>query len=113
MGITFLWIGILILKDPMYWSGYIQSWAMNLIPIPLEQTMLITAILDIAIGLAFLIDIATWIAALAGALHIGLVLVVAGIDAVTVRDIGLLTACIDLLWIGLPDRLRAKFAKRK
>ena len=65
LAITFLWIGVLIFKNPEAWGGYLQPWAVGLLPIPLAQAMIGTAILDIAIGAFLLIDFLPWLAALA------------------------------------------------
>jgi len=56
IAITFLWIGILILKQPEAWGGYITPWAMKLLPVPIEQAMMGTAVLDILIGALLLFD---------------------------------------------------------
>lgn len=96
MAITFLWIGILILKDPQGWGGYIQPWLVNLLPFSAKHIMLSTAMLDITIGILLLIDYLTWQASLIGALHLVTVLVASGINAITVRDIGLLAGCLSL-----------------
>ena len=104
LAITFLWIGILILKDPLAWGGYLAPWAANLLPIPLEQAMIGTAVLDIVIGIFLLIDVWTWLAALVGAIHLVIVLTISGINAITVRDIGLLAGVIALAvsaWPGI------------
>lgn len=96
MAITFLWIGILILKDPQGWGGYIQPWLVNLLPFSIRHIMLSTAILDITIGALLLIDFLTWQASIIGALHLVTVLAASGINAITVRDIGLLAGCLSL-----------------
>src|SRR3989344_170200 len=96
LGITFVWVGVLIFKEPQAWGGYLQPWAAGFLPIPLEQAMMGTAILDIVIGALFLIDCFTWLAALVGALHLITVLTVSGITDITVRDIGLLAGTVAL-----------------
>lgn len=105
LAITFLWIGILILKNPEAWSGYLQPWAAGLLPIPISQAMLGTAILDIIIGALLLVDFLTWLAALVGAIHLVIVLTVSGITDITVRDIGLLVATLALMIDSLPQKL--------
>lgn len=96
LGITFLWIGIMIWQHPEAWAGYIRPWAANLIPLPIIQTMRGTAILDIVIGAMLLVSWWSWLAALVGALHLITVLIVSGITDITVRDIGLLAGSIAL-----------------
>ncbi len=113
MGITFLWIGVLIFRDPEFWGGFLQPWALNLLPQSLEVTMIEIAILDIVIGVLFLIDSFVWVAGLLGALHMVIVLTVSGIDAITVRDIGLLGGCLALFWSDLPEFVCRKFKKQQ
>ncbi len=97
VAITFLWIGVLIFKDPQAWGGFLQPWAADLLPVPLEQAMIGTAILDILVGIILLSGFFVWIAALVGSIHLIIVLVTVGINDVTVRDIGLLAATLALL----------------
>lgn len=96
LSITFLWIGILILKDPQGWSGYIQPWLLDLLPLTPSHIMVSTAILDITVGTLLLIDKLTWQASLVGAAHLITILIASGINSITVRDIGLLAGCLSL-----------------
>ena len=57
LAVTFLWIGVLILRNPEAWGGYMRPWAAGLLPIPLAQAMTGTAILDIIIGVFLLINL--------------------------------------------------------
>lgn len=110
LAITFLWIGILIFKSPEGWSNFLEPWAAGLLPIPLKEAMIGTAILDIVIGALLLTDTFVWLAALVGAIHLVIVLAVSGITDVTVRDIGLLAGLVGLMLESLPpevaDRIR-------
>ena len=96
LAITFLWIGVLIFKNPESWGGYLQPWAAGLLPIPLSQAMMGTAILDIIIGAFLLLNFLPWLAALVAAIHLIIVLIVSGITDITVRDIGLLAGALAL-----------------
>mgnify|MGYP001558659262 CR=1 FL=1 len=109
LAITFLWIGILIFKNPESWGGYLQPWVYELLPIPLEQAMIGTAILDIIIGTFLLVDFLPWLAALVGAIHLVIVLTVSGITDITVRDIGLLVGALALMIDSLPQWMLNKF----
>ena len=102
LAITFLWIGILILKQPEAWGGYLQPWVINLLPIPIGEIMIGTAILDILIGVFLLFDFFVWIAALVGLIHLVIVLLVSGINDITIRDIGILAAITALVIDSLP-----------
>jgi len=106
LGITFLWIGVLIFRDPEAWGGYLLPWAAGILPIPLTQAMLGTALLDVVIGFLLLVDFYTWLAAGLAALHLAIVLAVSGITDITVRDIGLLAAALALLIESLPEKYK-------
>lgn len=101
LAITFLWIGVLILKEPEIWGGYIQPWAVALLPFSLKTTMLLTAVLDILVGFFLLIDYLAWLAALLGSLHLAVALIVSGINAITIRDIGLLAGTLSVFMYSL------------
>ena len=107
MAITFLWVGILILQSPEAWAGFIKPWVADLLITTPEKTMIGTAIFDIVVGFLLLIDFwAFWTSVLA-VIHLFLVLIVSGIDAITVRDIGLLAGALALvvdLWPGSFER---------
>ena len=100
--ITFLWIAVLIFKNPAEWGSFLQPWAADLLPVPLEQAMIGTAILDFLIGFFLLVDMLVLVSSLLGATHLLIVLITVGIDAVTVRDIGLLATTIALAFSAYP-----------
>lgn len=109
MGITFFWIGILILRDPVLWATFIQPWAVKFLIIPPEQFMIGVGVLDIIIGFLFLIDKFTWWVALAASFHFVGILVSSGITDITARDIGLLAGSIAiLLWVKQPSFIKLK-----
>ncbi len=103
LAVTFLWIGVLIFKQPEAWGGYLMPWAAGLLPVPIEQAMMGTAILDIIIGALLLFDFFVWFAALVGVIHLIIVLAVSGITDITVRDIGILATAIALMADSLPE----------
>lgn len=109
LGVTFLWIGVLIFKQPEAWGGYLQPWAAGLLPVPLSQVMIGTAILDIIIGFLFLVDTFTWLAALLAIFHLIIVLTVSGITDITVRDIAILAAALAVFLDSLPKNFLDKF----
>lgn len=106
MGITFAWIGILILRDPAAWTGFIKPWALDLLLTTPERTMIGTGIFDIVVGFFLLVDVWTFWASLLASLHLAIVLLVSGIDAITVRDIGLLTASLAMVMELWPSKKR-------
>lgn len=112
IAITFLWIGVLIFKNPESWGGYLEPWAINLLPLPLNQAMVGTAILDIIIGALLLIDILTWVAALLGAIHLIIVLTVSGITDITVRNIAIFSGLFAIIIDSWPQAILNKIAPK-
>ncbi|MEK7569414.1 MAG: hypothetical protein AAB500_00780 [Patescibacteria group bacterium] len=108
LAITFLWIGILILKQPEAWASYIAPWAAGLLPVSPVEAMQGTAVLDLAIGLLLLTDTWVWLAALIGALHLITVLAVSGITDITVRDIAIFAGAVALFVETRPKNLLIK-----
>ena len=108
LAITFLWIGLLILREPEVWGGYIAPWALDLMPIPIREAMIGTGIFDVAVGIFLLIDFWVWLVALVGAGHLVIVLVVSGINEGTVRDIAILAGAFALVVDSLPKNLTEK-----
>ncbi len=98
MGITFVYIGILIWQSPLSWGSFIQPWALKFLHFPLEQTMKVSAVFDVVIG-AWLF-FGTWarIAAFLAAAHLAVILVTTtgSFTSIIVRDIGLLAGCLAL-----------------
>jgi uncharacterized membrane protein YphA (DoxX/SURF4 family) len=108
LAITFIWIGVLIIMQPLAWGGYMQAWVSQLIPFATEPMMLVTGVLDIVIGALLALGVVIPFAAALGALHIAIVLVVSGVTDITVRDIGLLAASLALMLESLPEPLARK-----
>ncbi len=108
LGITFLWIGILILKNPSDWVDYINLWAANLSPISLEKIMIVNAIFNIFIGFLFLIDYLILPVSILASLNLIIILMVSGITEITVRDIAILSGLIALLIENLPLKIKNK-----
>lgn len=104
LAITFIWIGVLIIKDPIFWSGFLPSWILELSPLSATQLMMTTAVLDLIIGILFLVNVKVHIAALLASAHLVGILILSGIGDVTVRDIGLLGASLALLVETMPKR---------
>jgi uncharacterized membrane protein YphA (DoxX/SURF4 family) len=113
LAITFIWIAAFIFQAPEGWGSFIQPWAQHLLPIPLRQAMLATAVLDLLIGLLLLAGMWTWLAALVGAFHIATVLITVGINDVTVRDVGLLAATAALAIETTPSWILARMSWKR
>lgn len=104
LGITFIWVSVMIFQEPVFWSGFIDPWAASLMPLSLETMMNITAGLDLLIGLLLIADKWTWIVSLVASLHLLAIIIGSGIDTITVRDIGLFGASGALSLISAPTK---------
>ncbi|HEY4715336.1 MAG TPA: hypothetical protein VIH31_02425 [Candidatus Paceibacterota bacterium] len=109
LAITFLWVGILIFKNPVAWGQMVQPWALALLPVSLKSAMLMNAVLDVLVGIFLLIDVQVLWASLLGALHLLIVLIVVGINGITTRDIGLLAGALALFVNAMPEAWIQKF----
>lgn len=95
IGFVFAWIGLDILRHPGAWIGYVPL----TLPFGLtrEVALQLNGIVDIALGLLFLTDKLPKIAAAVAALHLLAIIVLHGINAVLIRDVGLLGVAVALL----------------
>ncbi len=95
LGIVFLWIGIDIVRHPDSWIGYLPA----SIPFGIERTVAlkINAIFDIALGALLIVRWWPKIAAILAIGHLIGIIATQGIDAVIIRDVGLLGSALALL----------------
>lgn len=105
LGITFLWIGIDMVRFPQNWIGYLPA----TIPFGLsrENALQGNALFDIGIGALLLLNKLPRGTSLFATLHLAGILVVNGIDGVLVRDVGLFGAALALFF--WPHHRRRKF----
>lgn len=96
LGITFLWIGVLIFKHPEAWGQALQPWAAGLLPIDLRTAMMQTAIFDIVVGFFLLVEFKPAFFSFLALLHLATVITVVGITGITARDIGLAAMALAL-----------------
>lgn len=99
LGLTFLLIGIDILRHGDMWLGYVP----DSLPfgIPREMGLKLSGMFDILLGALLVVRMFPKVVAGLAALHLAGVLISYGLDAVTVRDVGLLGAVLALLvWPG-------------
>lgn len=106
IAITFLWISVLIFKQPESWGGMLQPWAASLLPIPLRDVMMGVAGLDFAVGFFLLVNKFTIIFAALGFVHVATLLIIVGINAITVRDIAIGAGLLALVFASWPESKR-------
>lgn len=95
LGIVFLWIGIDMVRHPDTWIGYLPG----TLPFGFSRSLFLTgnAILDSIIGIFLLLNFFPRIVAAIAVLHLLGILIVHPIDAVLIRDVGLLGTALALL----------------
>ena len=104
LGITFLWVGVLIFREPETWGKLLQPWTLGILAVPLKTAMIQTAIMDFLIGFFLLVDRFTFLFLLLALAHLILVIIVVGITAGTVSDIGLAAGALALVFAFWPKR---------
>ncbi len=95
LGLTFLWIGVDILRHPSLWIGYVPE---NLLfSLPRETVLRANGLFDVLVGLALIAQFLPKLAALLATVHLAGIVATSGIGAVLIRDVGLLGAALALL----------------
>lgn len=88
--ITFFGVGVFIIKDPEAWLGYIKPWALAISPFSPKTAVLLAGVFDILVSFLLFFNYAGRLAAFFASLHLIVVLLVSGVNPVTVRDIAIL-----------------------
>ncbi len=109
LAVTFIWIGYMVLQNPAGWGKSIQPWALQVLPDPVENFMVLTGFFDIAIGIMLLINPLVGIGSALGALHLAGVVLGISSSGIIARDLGLLGACLALAIETFPWSLVDKF----
>lgn len=113
LGITFVWLGYQIWLEPLAWGSFMLPWAQELLPRPLEEFMKMTAIIDIVIGIWFIVGWKIWIPALLASAHLfGVLITTTGsLQLAISRDVGLLAGTLAILADTLPASIKRRFIK--
>lgn len=95
LGLVFAWIGVDILRHPETWLGFVPS----TLPLGItrEVGLKLNGVLDVALGLFLIADKFPKITAAVASLHLVGILATQGINAVIIRDVGLLGAALALV----------------
>lgn len=102
LGVVFLWIGLDIITHPDSWIGFVP--AENPFGMPRELLLQIGGFLDIVIGALLVLRWWQKLVATLAALHLIGIIVTNGIDAVIIRDVGLLGVALAL--VAWPTKYR-------
>jgi hypothetical protein len=97
LGLTFLGIGIDIFWHASAWIGYIPE-TLPLIDLSREVILKIVGLFDIAVGILLLMNAWLKTAGFLAAGHLVGIIIMNGVDAVLIRNIGLLGAALAILF---------------
>ena len=103
LGISFIYTSYFILKSEDHWADGIKPWAKRLLPVAPERFMASVAVYDLMQGLWLISGWYLWIAAAIATLHLIQVLIGAGINDSTYRDIGLMGAALAVFLLSAPE----------
>ncbi len=97
LGLTFLGIGIDILWHPNDWIGYVPD-SLPLIDLSREVLLQMGGAFDIAVGVLLLMNVWLKTAGFLAAAHLISIIILNGINAIIIRDIGLLGAALAIMF---------------
>ncbi|HEY4496552.1 MAG TPA: DoxX family membrane protein [Candidatus Paceibacterota bacterium] len=94
LAFTFLWSGLSSLYSPENWIGFVPDWIELFIAKDIFLT--VHSVAEISLGIGFLIGLWTPIFSLIAFLALISILIIAGIDDITFRDVGLVALALVL-----------------
>lgn len=110
LGAVFLWIGVDIWRHPEAWLGYVPS--DPALGMPRETVLSTVSVFDAALGILLVMNVWPKLVGLAAAAHLAGVVASNGIDAVLIRDVGLLGAALAIVLWPAYYRRRGRWLSR-
>ena len=109
VGATFLWIGLDIFSHPDVWMIYLPE----VVPgdIPRDTAIQLLGAINVVVGVSFILRFWQKLTAFIAILELFCVLIQTGVNASTIRDVGLLGATLALLKWPVHYRKQNKFTK--
>jgi len=110
LGIVFLWIGVDIVRTPDSWIGFLPQ----TLPLGLarETALQLNGFFDIVLGFLLISGRIPKFAALLAGLHLAGIVIANGVDAITIRDVSLLTTAL-ALFVWPYHRRKRRWGKKK
>ena len=100
ISIVFLWFGFSQIFDSINWVGMIPEWAVNIINLPPAMIVLANGLFEVIFATLLIIGFKIRFAAFTLALHLAVITVIVGFNAIGVRDFGLTMATLALSFFG-------------
>jgi uncharacterized membrane protein YphA (DoxX/SURF4 family) len=96
---VFLWFGFSQLLDSVNWVSWVPEWAVNFLRIPPAMIVLLNGAFEVIAGGLIALNILTRWAALGLALHLAVITFDIGLNAIGIRDFGLMAATFALFFL--------------
>lgn len=102
IGLTFVlfWFGVQQISNPGMWIGFVPNAVVELSTLSAQTIVLINGSLELVFGMLLLLGVYTRVVAGLLALHLASIAIVLGNTPSGVRDWGLATACLSLVFSG-------------
>jgi len=114
LGLTYLYSGSDLFFNPQHWYGFVPRWFSQAVTpvLPIDIYLKIQGAGELLIAFLFL----TWflgkravrVASVVVSIEMGLIILFTGLDLITFRDIGILSAALALLIISSDSEKQAK-----
>jgi len=111
LAITFIWTGLMIIQNPEIWSSFLPQYFLQS-EYSTEFTLAV-GFFDTIVGFFLVANRWVWFISLLAALHMLGILVTSGVNSITVKDIGLLSMALALLFFNIPHNIKRKVSLNK
>lgn len=112
MGILFILFGIMQIRHPVEWSGFVPQFMINL-GLSAVTVIKANALLEMSLGALMLIGLYTHLSSLILSIHLFFIAATLGLNDLAVRDFGLAFATLSVFFSGPDDFcLDMKFKKK-
>ena len=99
----FLWFGFSQIFDGLHWVSWVPAWAVSFFHLPPAMLVLLNGAFEVIAGGMFALGIFVRPVALLLGGHLALIIFGIGLNAIGVRDFGLMMATFALMLLGPDD----------
>jgi uncharacterized membrane protein YphA (DoxX/SURF4 family) len=96
----FLWFGFSELVDTLKWVSWVPTWAVNLFHLSPAMIVLLNGVVEVIGGSLLALDLFVPVVAFVLGLHLLIIVIDIGLDAVGVRDAAIMFATFALMFLS-------------
>lgn len=100
---VFLWFGFSQLFDGINWVSWVPEWAVNTLHLPPAMIVLANGFFEVVFGTLLAVGVGLRFVAPLLALHLALITIEIGFNAIGVRDFGLTMATVAFYFLSRPE----------